>query len=147
MDYGHNFTNLKENTQGLILMKNTNDNSNQMKLYNPVITLSGHKGDIYSGLFSNEGFLYATGGYDKSIMLWEVFDSSCRNIQTLTGHGNAILQLKWSQDDSKIFSCSADKTVSIWDVYESKRIRKLKGHEGFVNSIDSSKRGTELVIY
>jgi Prp8 binding protein len=63
----------------------------------------------------------------------------------MNGHNNAILQVCWSQDDTKLFSCSADKTVSIWDVFESKRIKKMKGHEGFVNSIDSTKKGTELV--
>jgi Prp8 binding protein len=127
--------------------QHTGNDQNPNKLYSPVISLTGHKGEVYTGSFSNEGYLYATGGYDKSIMIWEVFHESCKNIYTLTGHSNAVLQLKWSQDDSKIYSCSADKTVSIWDVYESKRIRKLKGHEAFVNSLDTTKKGQELVFY
>jgi WD40 repeat protein len=138
--------NIDENTNALMLLKSEGNNLNPLKLYSPVISLTGHKGEVYSGSFSNEGYLYASAGFDKSIMIWEVFDENCKNIQTLTGHSNAIMQLKWSQDDSKIYSCSADKTVSIWDVYECKRIRKLKGHEAFVNSLDSTKKGLELVF-
>jgi len=119
----------------------------ELKLYSPNVLLSGHNGEIYTGKFSNEGFLYATAGHDKSIFLWETFEENCRNITTLKGHTNAILELKWSNDDSKIYSCSADKTVSIWDVYESKRIKKLKGHESFVNSLDVCRKNQDIVIY
>ena len=129
-----------------------NDNSvaviNQKKpysLYSPTIMLNGHKGEIFSGKFSNEGFLYASCGFDRNIMLWEVFEERCRNITTLSGHNNAILELAFSQDDSRIYSCSADKTVGVWDIYQSKRIKKLKGHESFVNCVSSTRRGNELV--
>lgn len=124
----------------------TDENSSKLKLYNPNIMLTGHKGEIYTGKFSNEGYLYGTAGHDRSIMLWEVFEETCRNITTLQGHTNAVLDIKWSQDDSKLFSCSADKTVSIWDIYEAKRIKKLKGHDSFVTSLDATKRGPELVV-
>jgi Prp8 binding protein len=120
-------------------------NKSSLKIYSPNILLSGHKGEIYTGKFSNEGYLYATGGHDKTIMLWEVYEETCRNITSLSGHSNAILEVKWSQDDSKLFSCSADKTVSVWDVYESKRLKKFKGHDSFVNCIDVSRRGPEMV--
>jgi Prp8 binding protein len=87
----------------------------------------------------------ATAGFDREINVWETFHEETRNLTKLVGHNNAILQLAWSQDDSRIYSCSADKTVCIWDLYEATRIKKLKGHEGLVNSIDASKKGPELV--
>jgi Prp8 binding protein len=117
----------------------------EFSLYNPTLMLTGHKGEVFTGKFSNEGFLYASAGFDRNINVWEVFEEKCRNITTLTGHNNAILELTWSQDDSKIFSVSADKTVSIWDVYESRRVKKLKGHEHYINCIASTKRGPELI--
>jgi Prp8 binding protein len=122
------------------------NNKQNLKIFSETILLTGHKGETYTGKFSNEGFLYATAGFDKSIMVWETFEESCRNLTTMNGHSNAILDLKWSQDDTRIYTCSADKTVSIWDVFESKRIKKLKGHENIVNCIDSSRRGPEIVF-
>jgi Prp8 binding protein len=117
----------------------------EISLYNPTIMLSGHQGEVFTGKFSNEGFLYASAGFDRCINIWEVFEEKCRNITKMEGHGNAILDLTWSQDDSKVFSVSADKTVSVWDIYESKRLKKLKGHENYVNCISSTRKGTELV--
>jgi Prp8 binding protein len=132
---------------GLILRNETieTNTTNNLKLYSPTIALTGHQGEIYTGKFSNEGYIYATAGHDKSILLWEVFEENCRNLTALQGHSNAILELSWSQDDSKLYTCSADKSVCIWDIYESKRIKKLKGHESFVNCIDSTTKGPELV--
>lgn len=132
---------------GLVLRNETleTNSNNTLKLYSPTICLTGHQAEIYTGKFSNEGYIYASAGHDKSILLWEVFEESCRNLTSLQGHSNAILELSWSQDDSKLYTCSADKSVCIWDVYESKRIKKLKGHESFVNCLSSTKKGSELV--
>ena len=130
---------------GIILRKEDILKKPEFKLYAPSVLLNGHKGDVFTGKFSREGFLFGSAGYDREIQLWEVFDENCRNITTLKGHTNAVLELNWSQDDSKLFTCSADKTVSVWDIYQSKRIKKFKGHESFVNCIDSTKKGSELV--
>jgi Prp8 binding protein len=129
---------------GLVVPRIENIKS-EISLYSPTVMLNGHQGEVFTGKFSNEGFLYASAGFDRSINVWEVFEEKCRNITTLQGHSNAILELTWSQDDSKIFSVSADKTVCVWDVYESKRLKKLKGHENYVNCIASTKKGPELV--
>lgn len=137
-----NYSNL--NTS-IALQNDLNLNKSTFKLYNHTISLAGHKGEVFTGKFSNEGFLYASAGFDKIINVWEVYEDNCRNITSLSGHSNAILELAWSQDDNKLFSCSADKTVSVWDVYESKRIKKLKTHESFVNCITATRKGQDLV--
>ncbi len=141
-----NFTQMNIN-DGIILRKEDLFKRPEFKIYSPTILLNGHKGDIFTGKFSREGFLFASAGYDRDIQLWEVFDEKCRNITTLTGHTNAILELTWSQDDSKVYTCSADKSIGVWDIYESKRIKKFKGHESFVNCLDASKKGSEMVNY
>lgn len=141
-----NSTNLDSIINNSMILKSDFNGIPKLKLYSPTIVLSGHQGEIYSGKFSNEGFLYASGGHDKNIMLWEVYEEKCRNLTTLVGHTNAVLGLVFSQDDTKIYSCSADNTVSIWDIYEAKRIKKLKDHHSYVNSIDATKKGPELVF-
>lgn len=130
---------------GIVVRTENVFDQSKIKLYSPTVMLSGHKGEIFTAKFSNQGFLYASAGFDRNLMVWEVFEENCKNITTMHGHNNAILELVWSQDDSKIFTCSADKTVSIWDLYESRRIKKLKNHESFVNCITATKKGAELV--
>jgi Prp8 binding protein len=147
MEIENNNNNTYNNiTDGIVLHTTENIiNKQELKLYNPTIMLSGHQAEVYTGKFSHEGFFYASAGADRKILLWEVFEEKCSNIVTLDGHTNAVLELVWSQDDSKIFTCSADKTVCIWDIYEGKRLKKLKGHESFVNCVASARRGPELV--
>jgi len=138
----NNFNNIND---GILMKREEIFKKSEFKIYSPTILLQAHRGDIFTGKFSREGFLFASAGFDREINLWETFNETCRNITTLKGHTNAILELVWSQDDSKIFTSSADKTVSVWDVYEGQRIKKFKGHEGFVNCIDTTKKGEELV--
>lgn len=55
----------------------------------------------------------------------------------MTGHKNAILDLIWSKDDNHVFSASADNTVIIWNCESGSRIKKFKGHKGYVNAISA----------
>ncbi len=52
-----------------------------------------------------------------------------------------ILDLCWSSDNLKTCSASADKSICIWDMEELKRIKRIKGHSGIVNSINFARRG------
>ncbi|EAN31503.2 U5 small nuclear ribonucleoprotein 40 kDa protein [Theileria parva strain Muguga] len=99
----------------------------------PVMLLTGHESEIYSIEFSQDGQFLASGGKDRQILLYEAF-GECRNFGVLTGHKNAVLEVHWNKNSNFLYSCSADFTASVWDVNYAKRIRKLKGHSGIVNS-------------
>jgi Prp8 binding protein len=45
-----------------------------------------------------------------------------------------------------IYTASIDKTVGIWDVTSGSRIKRLKGHTNFVNSVGETKKGQPLVV-
>ena len=79
------------------------------------------------------------------ILLWDVFDEKCKNVHAMKGHTNAILDTCWSSDSSHLYSCGADKLLFAWDVVEGTKVRKLKGHEGIVNSVAVVRRGPESV--
>lgn len=138
----NSFTKEKTNNTDLSLLTNRK----VFKLYSPTVQLNGHNGEIFTGKFSNDGLLYCTGGYDRNLMIWETFEEKCRNVTTLTGHSNAILEVTWSKDGYNLYSCSADKTVCVWDVLGSKRVKKFKGHDSFVNSLDVTRRGEGLIV-
>ena len=65
---------------------------------------------------------------------------------TLKGHKNAVLEVHWSTDDQTIFSASADKTVAAWDTQTGARIKKVVGHNSFVNSCCPARRGPPLFV-
>lgn len=110
------------------------------KLFSPTIQLEGHQNEIYTGKFSNKGEFFASGGNDKVINIWKVFDRRCRNANSiLNAHSNSILELCWSDNDDHVISCSVDKRVTVWDIYGGSFVSKFKDHDNFIYSVDSKK--------
>lgn len=78
-------------------------------------------------------------------MLWSVY-GECENVSMMTGHTGAVMEAHFSTDGSNVYTCATDKTLSIWDVPTSQRLRKLKGHTGFVNSVCGTRRGNPTLV-
>merc|ERR1719442_219696 len=83
-------------------------------LFGPTMLLSGHEGEVFCGEFSPDGRTMATGSFDKSIYLWNVY-GECENYGVMKGHGNAVLEVHWKHDGTQLYTCSADKSVCVWD--------------------------------
>lgn len=116
----------------------------KQRIFSSNVCLSGHEGPVYSIKFNSAGNLLASGGHDKNIFLWDIYNK-CRNFSVIRGHKNAVLDMKWSNDDTQIITASADKTVGMFDITTEKKTKKFVGHEAVVNSIDVSKRGLEII--
>lgn len=74
-----------------------------------------------------------SGGYDKSILLWNPHVNKC--IKTYKGHGYQIMDITISSDNSVFGSCGGDKQPYYWDVSTGQIIRKFKGHDQNINCI------------
>lgn len=77
--------------------------------------------------------------------IWKVYDE-CENVGVLNGHTNAVMEIHFSADGSHLYTASTDKNCAVWDVPTCTRIRKLRGHDHFVNSCRGARRGTELIV-
>jgi Prp8 binding protein len=111
----------------------------------PIMKLSGHQGEVLTGRFSPCGSFLATGGFDKDLMLWQVFDG-CRNFCVLRGHSKAVLQLAWGHDSTRIYSASADKTLVVWDAEYGERVARLTGHTSHVNSVAAARQAPHMLV-
>lgn len=116
------------------------------KLYDDAILLeNGHRGAVFTSKFSHSGSLIATGGIDKTILLWNLplkFETDTEqevqdniNIATLSGHKKAVTTLCWLAEDEVLVSGCADSTLGVWDVYSERKLRKLTGHKSVVNQV------------
>ena len=83
--------------------------------------------------------------YLQLLVLWRTY-GQCENYGVMTGHKAAVLDLQWSHDSQVIFSASADMTVASWDLESGERIRRHVGHEEFINCLDLSRRGQDLLV-
>merc|ERR1719435_734649 len=63
----------------------------------PIMLLTGHSGEIYTGKFHPEGNLLATGGHERLVYLWQVY-GECDNVSIMPGHTGAIVQLLFNKE-------------------------------------------------
>ena len=62
------------------------------------------------------------------------------------GHKNAILDLRWTADGDDLVTCSPDATLRLWDAATGQQTKTMKGHEGFVNACDVSRRAGDHAV-
>jgi len=109
-------------------------------LFAPNVLLQGHRAQIYTCRFNPKGRTLASAGHDKDIFLWNCFDD-CENTALLKGHKNAVLQLCWHRGGEILASASVDHTAAVWDAEAGARIKQIKEHTSFVNSVSLTRRG------
>jgi len=111
----------------------------------PIMLLSGHKAEVYTGKFHPSGNWLASAGMERLIYLWNVY-GECENLNIMSGHTGPILQLTFSEDGDTIFTASTDKTVGVFDTMTGQRIKRMKGHLGMVNSVAVARDDRPLVV-
>lgn len=78
--------------------------------------------------------------------MWSVYGEECQNVSVMAGHKGAIMELHFSPSGENIYTCSTDKFLSVWSVETGQRIRKMKGHQNFVNSLGNARRGVDTLV-
>ena len=111
-------------------------------IYEQLTAFTGHNGAVYSGRFSPDGKLVATGGYDKLVMVWnpdevhpvdigkrlEGKPDAKLNYLRLAGHDGPVRSVTFSPNGQLVLSGSEDNTIRIWDVAAGKAVTALRGH-------------------
>ncbi len=75
----------------------------------------------------------ATGGWDKTIRLWD--RTTGAQLQTLLGHRGFVRSLAFSADGTQLVSGSEDKSVRRWDLAGGEENAAFHGHTGFVHCV------------
>ena len=102
--------------------------------------LRGHVNFVYAIAFSPDGGRVATGGWDKTIRLWDLETGA--HLQTLIGHRGFVRGLAFSADGTQLVSGSEDKSVRRWDLAGGSENVAFHGHTGFVHCVAFGPDGT-----
>ena len=82
--------------------KNRRADFRSSSLFAPIVVLSGHESEIFCCKFSPDGNIIASAGFDRKILLWNVY-GECDNWAVLLGHSGAIMDLKFSNDSRYLY--------------------------------------------
>ncbi|MFH7339288.1 WD40 repeat domain-containing protein [Streptomyces sp. KHY 26] len=114
------------------------------------VPLLGHTDIVTTAVYSPDGRILATAGYDHTIRLWNVTDPARPRLvgRPLTGHASAVDALAFSPDGHTLASAGYDHTIRLWNVTDPARPRlvgrPLTGPTEAVNQIAFTPDGRTL---
>ena len=75
-------------------------------------TLTGHGGAVHALAFNPTGRTLASGGDDRTVILWD--PEAGRERLALTGHADRVLEVAFSADGGALLTASRDGAVKRW---------------------------------
>jgi len=109
----------------------------------PVHTYTGHDGDIYSVEYHPRQTHFVTGGYDKTLQLFDTVTGQV--VKKFTGHTSAVSRALFNPHGNLIVSGSKDCTIRFWDIVSGACVNTLSSHLGEVTSVELNSSGQYLL--
>jgi len=107
-----------------------------------VLTLSGHKDDVWSVAFNPDGKRLATASADGAAMIWDA--STGAALSTLAGHSDEVVNLAYSPDGERLATAGLDGTIRLWNASTGEALHTLLNYAGDFGAIAFSPDGARL---
>ncbi len=105
----------------------------------------GHWNEPTVVVYSPDGKLAASAGYDGHIYVWDPDTLDLTRILPARGQQVTIWDLAFLPDNRRLLSGGEDNVVRLWDVESGTEIRQFKGHSHYVWGIAVSPDGTRAL--
>jgi len=104
--------------------------------------LLGHEGAVTTVSFSANGETLASGGYDKTVRLWNVLSGKKIRLLHKCPDNSFVSSVAFSKDP--LILATVDNCVRLWDLTKDRQIRSLGGEKGKIHDISFSPDGKNL---
>jgi WD40 repeat protein len=110
------------------------ENNADLPVAKPARNCGQHEGRATCVVYSADGKRALSGGYDKTILLWDI--EKGQEVRHFDGHTHVIWTVALSNDGRLALSGSQDQTVRLWNVETGKEVcPTMKGHSGVISSV------------
>lgn len=100
----------------------------------PLHVFDGHDSAVQSVAYSSAGGLFASGGADKTVKLWNL--ATLDLVRTYKGSDDFITSVALSPDGKLLAAASLDGSIRLWSTTSQRLRRKFYGHQGAINAIN-----------
>ncbi|KAK2173197.1 hypothetical protein NP493_893g01024 [Ridgeia piscesae] len=95
-------------------------------------TLEAHDGEVNAVRWSPSGKIFATGGSDRKVKLWQAIGSKCEAKGVLTGSNAAVMSVEFNMEETLLLAASNDFACRIWSLPALRLQHTLTGHSAKV---------------
>lgn len=88
----------------------------------------GHKGRVFSVVFSSDDSCFLSSGQDGTARLWNTFTEQQRSV--FRGHSSSVSSAAFDPSSARIVTTSLDNTARIWTTTPSMGVPILTGEKG-----------------
>jgi len=106
------------------------------------VILEGHSGTVNSLAFSPRGDELASGGSDKTVIIWDW--KSGKEVRRLKAVGQAVVSLTYHPGGRRLATAGNDRALRLWDLVTGQQILELSGPESGVHGVAFSPDGRDL---
>ena len=99
----------------------------------PRPSVEAHNLLVTSVAFDPSGTQFATGGFDRKVVIWD--RATLTPVFELEGHYDGIYEVAYSPDGSVLASASEDDTVRLWDPRTGQLLQVLEADERWFTSV------------